>query len=244
MGRYSMRLAPLFADTIDFDLVTTALDIGCGPGALAGILVERLGASSVSACDPSPTFAAECAARFPGVDVRVGRAESLPFDDSSFSLAMAQLVLHFVTEPKAAAVELRRVVRDGGIVAGCVWEFTEGMQMLRAFWDAALIADPSAPDEATTMRFGRSGEIAALFESAGFIEIVETKLTVRSAYHSFEELWSGFLAGVGPAGSYLASLDDHGRDSLRKNLFERVDEPTGPFELSATAISARGRAPG
>jgi SAM-dependent methyltransferase len=243
MGRYSTRLATRFADTIDFDLITTALDMGSGPGALTGELVERLGASSVSACDPSPTFAAECATRYPGVDVRLGRAESIPFDDSSFSLAMAQLVLHFVTEPRAAADELRRVVRDGGVVAGCVWEFTEGMQMLRAFWDAALIADPSAPDQATTMRFGRAGEIAELFESAGFIEIVETKLTVRSAYHSFEELWSGFLAGVGPAGTYLASLDDRGRDSLRRNLYEGLGEPAGQFELSATAISARGRAP-
>jgi ubiquinone/menaquinone biosynthesis C-methylase UbiE len=243
MGRYSTRLATQFADTIDFDRVTTALDMGSGPGALTGVLVERLGASSVSACDPSTAFAAECAARYPGVDVRVGRGESLPFDDSSFSLAMAQLVLHFVTEPMAAAEELRRVVREGGIVAGCVWEFTEGMQMLRAFWDAALIVDPSAPDEATTMRFGRSGEIAELFESAGFVEIVETKLTVTSLYHSFEELWSGFLAGVGPAGSYLASLDDRSRESLRRYLFEGVGEPAGPFELSATAISARGHAP-
>lgn len=243
MGRYSANLARLFADTVDLSPGIQALDLGCGPGALTGVLVECVGTEGVSACDPSPSFVAACASRYPGIDVRAGRAEAIPFEDSRFDVVMAQLVLHFVTVPKAAALELRRVVKEGGVVAACVWDFEQGMEMLRAFWDAALLVDPSAPDEAMTMRFGRAGEIADLLASAGFNDITETTLTVSSVYESFDELWSGFLAGIGPAGSYCISLEEQRRASLRENLFDRLGGPVGPFELSATARSASGVSP-
>src|SRR6188474_2888650 len=112
MGRYSRSLAAAFADSVGLAHTapagTTALDVGCGPGALTGVLAARLGAGSVSACDPSDPFVADCALRNPGVDVRLGRAEAIPFDDGSFDLVLAQLVLHFVSDPFQAASEFRR----------------------------------------------------------------------------------------------------------------------------------------
>ena len=145
MGRYSMPLAELFADAAGVEPGQTVLDVGCGPGALTRVLVERLGTDAVAACDPSPPFVEECTARLPGVDVRAGRAEQIPFDDARFDAALAQLVLHFVSDPSAAAAEMRRTVRAGGVVGACVWDFADGMQMLRHFWDAAVALDASAP---------------------------------------------------------------------------------------------------
>ncbi len=244
MGRYSRPLAVVFADMAGVATGQAVLDLGCGPGALTGVLADRLGPDAVSACDPSPPFVADCAARHPGVDVRLGRAEEIPFEDARFDRAMAQLVLHFVSDPSRAAAELRRVVRPGGIVAACVWDFAERMQMLRAFWDAALSVDPDAPDEARVLRFGRPGEIAALLESAGLDEIAETTLEVSSAYGGYDELWSGFLAGIGPAGTYLVAQEEPRRQAIRDTLFDRLGSPAGPFTLAATARAARGRVPG
>lgn len=244
MGRYSRLLAAPFADWAGVVTGQSALDVGCGPGALTDVLVQRLGSGAVSAFDPSPPFVAECATRHPDVDVRLGRAEAIPFDDDAFDCALAQLVLHFVTGPSDAAGELRRVVRPGGIVAACVWDFAEGMEMLRCFWDAALIVVPNAPDEARTMRFGRRGEIGELLESAGFADIDETTLNVESSYETFDELWSGFLAGIGPAGSFCISLADGQRAAVRGELFSRLGSPAGAFSLPAAARCAQGRVPG
>ena len=243
MGRYSRSLAVVFADAAGVTSGQTALDVGCGPGALTGVLVDRLGAGSVSAVDPSAPFVADCATRHPGVDVRLGRAEEMPFDDGIFDVALAQLVLHFVTDPARAAGELRRVVRPGGTVAACVWDFAQEMEMLRRFWDAALTVDPNAPDEARTMRFGRHGEIAELLDDAGFVDITETTLDVSSDYQGFEELWAGFLGGIGPAGAYCMSLPDEQRDAVRGALLTGLGSPAGPFTLAARALCARGRAP-
>jgi SAM-dependent methyltransferase len=240
MGRYSLPLASVFADAVGVRS-GTALDVGCGPGALTGVLADRLGAEAVSACDPSPPFAQECARRHPGVVVRAGRAEALPFDADSFDSVLAQLVLHFVTDPGEAAAEFRRVARPGGVVAACVWDFHDGMEMLRTFWDAALALDPGAPDEARQLRFGREGEIAELFAAAGLDDVTETTLQVSSTYVDYDELWDGFLAGIGPAGSYCVSLPAAGQSRLHHQLFEALGSPSGSFSLNAVARSARAR---
>ena len=203
MGRYSVMLAEPFADAAGVQPGQSAVDVGCGPGALTGVLVRRLGAGAVAACDPSPSFVADCSARHPGVRVELGRAESIPFDTDRFDHAMAQLVLHFVSEPEQAAREMARVVRPGGVVSACVWDFDDGMEMLRGFWDAASSIDSHAPDEARTMRFGRGGEIADLFDAVGLTDTVESTLRVSTIYTSFDELWNGLLAGVGPAARIL-----------------------------------------
>jgi SAM-dependent methyltransferase len=243
MGRYSRSLAAPFADAAGIEPGHTVLDVGCGPGALTAVLVSRLGADAVSAFDPSPPFVDACRARNPGVDIRLGRAEEIPFDDDVVDGALAQLVLHFVSEPNRVASELRRVVRPGGVVAACVWDFAGGMQMLRQFWDAALTVDRDAPDEAHTLRFGREGEIAALFDEAGLDQITESTLTVSSTYQSFDQLWSGFLAGIGPAGAYCLSLPAPKQSTVRDELFARVGSPAGAFSLTAMARCAAARVP-
>jgi SAM-dependent methyltransferase len=241
MGRYSRPLAAAFADAAGVVSGLSGLDVGCGPGALTGELVSRLGAASVWALDPSPPFVAECAARHPGVAVQVGRAESVPFADGSFDRVLAQLVLHFVTEPAVAAAEFRRVLRPGGVAAACVWDFAAGMQMLSRFWAAALVLDPDAPDEARTLRFGKEGEIPELLAGAGFADIEESTIEVASTYADYDELWSGYLAGIGPAGTYCLGLPAAGRAALRAELYRHVGEPTGAFTLTATARCATGR---
>lgn len=240
MGRYSRPLAVEFATFAGVVHGLRALDVGCGPGALTGELVRRLGAAEVAACDPSEQFVAACTERHPGVEVRRGAAEELPYGDGEFDLAAAQLVLHFVTDPGRAASEFSRVVRPGGVIAACVWDFEQGMEMLRAFWDAALSLDPEAPDEARVMRFGKPGQLTQWLASAGLGQVAETTLTVASEYRGFDELWTSLCAGIGPAGSYCVGLPEATRHDLRSALFERLGSPAGAFRLTAVARAGRG----
>jgi ubiquinone/menaquinone biosynthesis C-methylase UbiE len=243
MGRYSNSLAELFVSVAGVTEGMQVLDVGCGPGALTRELVRRLGAGSVAAIDPSPPFVDACIASCPGVSVQVGDAQAIPFPDAAFDAALAQLVLHFVPDPVRAGTEFYRVVRPGGVAAACVWDFAEEMEMLRYFWDAALAIDASAPDEARTLRFGSEGELAGWLGEAGFVDVSETTLTVESTYADFDELWTGFLHGIGPAGAYCVSLDGDDRERLRTELFQRMGSPPGQLDLGARARAAIGRRP-
>ncbi len=243
MGRYAVLLAPLLADLAGVTAGQRALDVGCGTGALTAELVRRLGADRVAGCDPAPAQLATARTRLAGVDLRQAAAEHLPWADDAFDVALAQLVLHFTSDAERSVAQMRRVVVPGGRVAACVWDFEGGMQMLRAFWDAALTVDPCAPDELLTMRFGRTGELTALLAAAGLTDVAEVPLTVHAHYADVEELWSTLLLGIGPAGAHLLSLPRDRQDRLRTAYLERLGHPQGPFTLSSVARAAVGTVP-
>ena len=237
MGRYSVLLAPQLAELARVADGQRALDVGCGTGALTGELVARLGASSVSAVDPSVSFVESVRDRHPGVDVRQAGAERLPFADDSFDTALAQLVVHFMTDPVGGLAEMSRVTRPGGAVAACVWDHAGGHGPLSAFWNAARDLDGSVEDE-SALAGTREGHLAALMTAAGLGGIEERALTVAVEHPSFEGWWEPFTLGVGPAGAYVAGLSDEGRAALRERCREVL--PDAPFVLTARAWAARG----
>jgi SAM-dependent methyltransferase len=241
MGRFSVPLAHRFLDVVALPAGARALDVGSGPGALTTLLVERLGAGDVAAIDPSPTFVAALRERLPAVDVRLGTAEQLPFPDDGFDLALAQLVVHFMSDPVRGLAEMRRVTRPGGTVAATVWDHAGGGGPLSTFWAAVAEVDPAARDE-SALAGTRDGELAALLGAAGLVDVGCTTLTVRVGFDSVDDWWEPYTLGVGPAGAYVAGLDDVRREELRARCAERL--PAGAFTVEASAWCARGTVAG
>jgi SAM-dependent methyltransferase len=239
MGRFAEPLAAEFAEFAAVGAGQRALDVGCGPGALTAQLVAGLGAGAVAAIDPSASFVAAVRARFPEVDVRHGVAERLPFPDNGFDVALAQLVVHFMTSPLAGLAEMARVTRPGGVVAACVWDHAGGTGPLAAFWQAVHGIDPDARDE-SDLPGAREGHLAQLCRAAGLRDIEPARLTVTVRFATFAEWWEPFLLSVGPAGAYVAGLDDDRREALRIRCGELL--PAAPFLLDASAWSVRAHA--
>jgi SAM-dependent methyltransferase len=237
MGRYSARLGPQLADLADVREGMRTIDVGCGPGALTAELVERVGAPNVVAVDPSKSFVEAARERLPGVDIRIAPAEKLPYPDDCFDAALAQLVVHFMDDPVAGLREMARVCVPNGVVAACVWDLAGDRAPLTPFWLAARELDPDVDDESS--RAGaREGHLAELFRAAGLRDVEESVLESSSTFATFDEWWSTFELGVGPAGAYAASLDDAGRAELRERA--RAHVPDTPFTLEARAWAVRG----
>jgi ubiquinone/menaquinone biosynthesis C-methylase UbiE len=237
MGRYSVRLAPSFADFAGVAPGQSVVDVGCGPGALTTELAQRLGSTAVAAVDPSEQFVTAARERHPGVDVQHAAAEELPFADNEFDAALAQLVVHFMADPGRGLAEMARVTHPGGVVAACVWDHAGGRTPLAPFWDAVHELDPDAMDE-SQMAGGRDGQIAELLTDIGLRQVEQTALPVSVEHATFEEWWEPFTLGVGPAGTYVTSLDPDRREELRERCRERLGP--GPFALESRAWTARG----
>jgi ubiquinone/menaquinone biosynthesis C-methylase UbiE len=237
IGRYSTQLAPQLAELGGIRAGQRALDVGCGPGALTAELVERVGAGAVCAVDPSESFVAAARGRYPGVDVRHAAAERLPFDDGVFDAALAQLVVHFMTDPVAGLREMKRVTSPGGLVAACVWDHAGGRTPLAEFWQAARELDPDVRDE-SDFAGAREGHLGELFVHADLSSVHETTFEASVQFASFEEWWEPFTLGIGPAGAYAQTLDEPSLDRLRARCRQLFPPP--PFTLNTWAWAARG----
>jgi SAM-dependent methyltransferase len=242
VGRYGTSLATLHVVAAGVEPHHRVLDVGCGTGALTQALAGIVGPARVVAVDPSPAFVAACRSKVPGVDVRVGTAEELPDLDSSFDVVLSQLVVNFMSDAEAGVRAMRDAAASGGVVTSCVWDYADGMTMLRAYWDAVLDLDPNGPDEARTMPYSTPDELSALWTSSGLTDVETGELEAEASYEGFDDLWAPIPAGAGPAGAYCASLEPEHQRALCRRFEERLAAPRGPFTLTARAWFVRGRA--
>lgn len=239
MGRYSKPLAHEFARFAGVKPKSAALDVGCGPGALTDELVRILGPQSVHAIDPSSEFVEAVRNRHPGIEVQVSVAEAMPYSSGRFDVTLAQLVVHFMSDPVGGLAEMKRVTRSGGSVAACVWDFTRDQTPLTVFWDAALSLNPEIETE-VSMPGAREDDLRNLFAAADIQDITADTISVDVDHRSFDEWWEPFTLGVGPAGSYVASLAPTKREKLKEAA--RGLLPGGPFTLTCSAWAVRGQA--
>ena len=246
VGRYGPELAREMVRVTGVRAGQRALDVGCGTGALTVTLAEVLGGGSVAAIDPSERFAAACRARVPAADVRVGIGEELPWGDAEFDVVLAQLVVDGMNDARRGAAEMRRVARPGGALSACVWDFEEGMTLLRTVWDSALEVDAElARSFGADKRnpFSRPHELEELWRTTGLERVELGQVEAGADYADFDDLWYPFANGVGNLGRFHEALDEPGRERFKRGAAERLGSPSGRFRLTATAWYVRGTAP-
>lgn len=248
MGRWSRRLAPAFLEFVGLADGHAVLDVGSGTGALARAVLDRTTTSRVVGVDLSPGYVSYARSRVQ--DARVtfeeGDAQRLQFADASFDRTVSLLVVNFIPDAGMAVREMARVTRPGGIAAAAVWDYGEGMEMLRVFWDEAIALDPAsdARDE-RHMPFCRPGELARLWRDHGLVDVREVPLVITLDFPSFDDFWQPFLGRQGPAGAYVAALPEARRLELERRLRERLSGPVGdgPIQLTARAWAVQGVVP-
>jgi len=248
MGRWSRKVAPEFLTWFDPPPQARWLDCGCGTGALTAAVLRAADPAGVVAVDPSEGFVQHAKREIGDRRVRfeVGDARSLPLDDDSVDVAVSGLVLNFVPEPAKAAAELARVTRSGGLAGAYVWDYAEGMQFIRRFFDAATALDPAAGelDEGRRFPVCQPDGLAELWRGAGFTGTEVRAVEIPTVFTDFDDFWNPFLGGQGPAPTYVASLPEDRRAALREELRRRLPaEPDGSIHLTARAWAVRGLAP-
>jgi SAM-dependent methyltransferase len=244
MGRWSRLVAREFVDWLALPENLNWLDAGCGVGALTQELLARVAPAMVTGLDSSEGFLAYARERAPDRNVAFhhGDAQRLPFADRSFDVAVSGLVLNFIPSPERAVSEMRRIVRPGGVTAAYVWDYAGEMQLIRRFWDAAVALDPAAEPLHEARRFPicRPEALLALFRGSGLESVQCRTLVVETVFENFDDYWSPFLGGQGPAPSYVKTLTATARDALRERLRATLPaEPDGAIRLSARAFALR-----
>jgi SAM-dependent methyltransferase len=245
VGRWSRLVAPEFLGWLALPPGGRWLDVGCGTGALAETILALANPAEVVGIEPSPAFVAFARDRVedPRARFGVGDAQATQEASATFDAVVAGLVLNFVPEPDKALSEMVRVARPGGIVAAYVWDYAEGMQLMRHFWDAAGALDPRARelDEGRRSPLCKPEPLTSLFQTAGLEKVEVRAIDVPTVFRDFDDYWSPFLGGKAPAPAYAMSLSEQRRAALRERI--RAGLPTSPegeHHLVARAWAVRG----
>jgi SAM-dependent methyltransferase len=247
VGRWSRRVAQTFVEWLGVPPDRDWLDVGCGTGALSGAILDQAQPRSLAGVDASAGFVEHVRARLGSERARfeTGDAQSLKLAAASVDVTVSGLVLNFVPQPERAVAEMRRVVRPGGVVGTYVWDYAERMELMRCFWDAAAALDPAAEalDEGSRFPLCRPEPLARLFAEAGLAGIEIRAIDVATVFRDFDDYWTPFLGGQGPAPGYALSLDDARRSALRERIRSRLPiSEDGSIHLTARAWAVRGEA--
>lgn len=245
IGRWSRLVAREFLSWLAIPQGSQWLDVGCGTGALSQTILEVTDPVSVKGIDRSEGFVLFARQHTPDhrVQFEVGDAEAIKDDSGVFDVAVSGLVLNFIPHPEQAVAEMRRVTRTGGMVAAYLWDYANGMQMIRHFFDAAVALDPNAAelDEGSRFPICHPETLSDLFKFVGLENVEVRPINVPTVFRNFDDYWSPFLGGQGPAPTYAMSLDEEHRTALREKI--RVSLPVeanGSIALTARAWAVRG----
>jgi SAM-dependent methyltransferase len=243
VGRWSRLVARSFLQWLDTPAGLAWLDAGCGTGALSQTIVAQADPRSVVGVDAAPDFVAYAQAHLTGpVRFQVADVQSLPLETAAVDVAVSGLVLNFVPRPRRAVAEMARATRPGGVVAAYVWDYAGGMALMRYFWDAATALDPAAGelDEGRRFPLCRPDALAELFARAGLAHIETRPIDVPTHFRDFDDYWTPFLGGQGPAPSYTMALDETRRAALREAIRSRLPiAEDGAIRLTARAWAVR-----
>lgn len=244
VGRWSRRVAEVFIDRLGIDAGARWADVGCGTGAVTQTILERADPASVVGVDPSEAFVAF--ARQQVSDARasfeIGDGGALPLSDDLVDVAVSGLVLNFLPDPVAMLAEMRRVTRPGGTVGIYVWDYAEGMQIMRHFWDTAIEQDPSVRAKAESLHFAICAPepLREAFAAAGMPDAVVESVDIPTVLRDFDDYWQPFLMATAPAPRHVMGLSEADREDLRRRLEARLPtEPDGSIHLTARAWAAR-----
>jgi SAM-dependent methyltransferase len=247
MGGWSKTLAPLFIDFIGgIKEGARVLDVGCGTGSLTFTIADTTKALKIVGIDPSVGYLEYARAHnlHPNVTFDIGDAEKLPYNDDSFDCCVSSLMMQFVPDSHKAVKEMRRVTKEGGIVATCMWDNSGGLELSERFWDAAMAVDPEAKRPGYS-RYGSPGALSDLWTATGFTKVETKALVIPMEFSSFEDLWRIQSNAQGPPKPYIGSLSEDRRQVLKERLRVEIldNRRDGRFTLQAKAWAVSGVVP-
>ena len=172
-------LAPLTEALIEDGRISEGqkvLDVAGGTGEPSLTIAERIGSKGSVTCTDAVAemvAAAESESHRRGlknVTFRQCVADSLPFDDDTFDVAVSRLGVMFFPDPLAALHEMLRVTRPGGSLSLAVWRQNELNPFTHVVTDvmSRYVETPAAnPDAPGAFRFAESGKLASILKLAG-----------------------------------------------------------------------------
>jgi SAM-dependent methyltransferase len=246
MGRWSRLAGTAFLDWLKLPRGLSWLDVGCGNGAFSELLTECCPPSALHGIDPSESQIAFARTRelLKRADLRVGDAQSLPFDNQSFDVAAMALVILFVPDPPLAISEMARVVRPGGWVTSYMWDIPAGGLPSHPIIEALSSLGLGERGPYKAGRLFSHGELETAWEQAGLTDVETCRIDIETTYTDIDDLWESNTLLANETKKMVSNLSDEDVDRAKAYLSERLPRNRdGHVTFNAFANAVKGRVP-
>ncbi len=245
MGRWSSLVAEKFLKWLAIPEGKIWLDVGCGTGSLSKLILKTQKPAKIISVDSSEEFISYAIknVNHPSVQFNVGNAKTLNIDSASIDAVVSGLALNFFPDPEIVIREMMRVIKPGGKIGIFLWDYSEGMQMLRYFWDAAVELNNKAKEFDEGLRFPvcKKGQLEILLGKTGLKDVEEIPIEINTYFKDFNDYWEPFLGNVGPAPVYVMSLKPEDRKQLEIKVRNSLPvNKDGSITITARAWAAKG----
>ncbi len=245
MGRWSRAAGGVFLDWLSLPKGLTWLDVGCGTGAFTEVIRQLSGASEIVGIDPSAAQIsyAKSANTAERMRFQIADAQSIPFDDHTFDVAVSGLVLNFIPDREKAVCEMRRVVRHAGTVAAYVWDFAHNGSAAQHLNTAIKeLGDPGYRRTELNPESTTKENLKSLFERGGLVDVETRVIEIAVRFRDFDDYWDSNTTFTSPSGNFIKSLAEEKRQRLIDLVRARlpIDEE-GVISYTARVNAVKGR---
>ena len=231
------------------------LDVAGGPGEPSLTIAELVGPSGMVMCTdaiPAMVAAAENEGQRRGltnVEFRHCTADSLPFNENQFDVAVSRLGVMFFPDPMAGLREMLRVTKPGGVVSLVVWDKSELNPFLYVVTNVMaryFKTSPAALAASDVFRFAEPGTLATALREAGADSVKERVLRFYiEAPIPPAGFWAVRSETSGTLREKLNILSDEEKEQAAQEVQEAAREffPNNEMRFPAQMIIVTGNKP-
>lgn len=244
IGKWSQLAEEFFLNWLALSPNLSWIDVGCGNGSFAELLLNRCAPSGITGVDRAEAQLAHARSRPAGRIAQFchGDAMALTFPDDAFDVAVMAFVIYFVPDPAKGVAEMVRVVKPEGVVAACAWDMMNGGFPFNAIQvEMRELGIP--PTFAPTSEASRIETMRELWTAAGLSAVETYQFTVNRTYDDFDELWaaSSMTASVAPK---FAAMPPADVEVLKARMQARSPaDASGRIRCSARVNAVKGQVP-
>lgn len=222
------------------------LDVGCGRGAVAARLLERVGADGeVLGVDLAPGMVQQAARAVPGARFEVGDARDPGPADAGWDLVAGSAVIFFLDDPVAALTAWAQRLRPGGRLG--VTTFGPQDDVWRAVDEVLRPWLPEADPRSSTMmaRFRTDAGVEDMLREAGLAEVVSTRAPLPVVFADADQ-WFRFSTSTGQRMAWERMPEEQRPEARARceELLEQARRPDGSYEVAQEVRVTTGRRPG